>query len=102
MNNLQRREVLFGLAGVALAQTIVSRTGAAFAAEAIKPGPSSALIVVDVQNRHTLGFWHTPGSGTRHRVAGSFGSGFIHINAAYQNAWCTRAISSATPVVHLP
>lgn len=50
MNNLQRREVLFGLAGIALAQTIIGRAGKAFAAEAIKPGPSSALIVVDVQN----------------------------------------------------
>ena len=50
MAYLQRREVLLGLAGVALAQTMFGRIGAAFAADKIKPGPSSALIVVDVQN----------------------------------------------------
>ena len=33
-----------------LASTTFGRLGAAFAAEKIKPGPSSALIVVDVQN----------------------------------------------------
>jgi nicotinamidase/pyrazinamidase len=47
---LQRREVLIGLASVTLAQAILGRTGAALAADKIKPGPSSALIVVDVQN----------------------------------------------------
>jgi nicotinamidase/pyrazinamidase len=50
MAYLQRREVLFGLAGVALAQTMFGRVGVALAADKIKPGPSSALIVVDVQN----------------------------------------------------
>jgi len=50
MAYLQRREVLLGLAGVALAQTMFGRIGAALAADKIKPGPSSALIVVDVQN----------------------------------------------------
>ena len=50
MTSLQRREVIFGLAGVALAQTMLGRAGMAFAADKIKPGPSSALIVVDVQN----------------------------------------------------
>jgi nicotinamidase/pyrazinamidase len=47
---LQRREVVLGLAGVALAHTMLGRAGAALAADKIKPGPSSALIVVDVQN----------------------------------------------------
>ena len=50
MTSLQRREVIFGLAGVAFAQTMLGRAGVAFAADKIKPGPSSALIVVDVQN----------------------------------------------------
>jgi nicotinamidase/pyrazinamidase len=50
MAYLQRREVLLGIAGVALAQTMFGRIGAALAADKIKPGPSSALIVVDVQN----------------------------------------------------
>src|ERR1700756_4467093 len=50
MIHLQRREVMFGLAGVALAQTLLGRVGMAVAADKIKPGPSSALIVVDVQN----------------------------------------------------
>src|SRR5580700_7174015 len=47
---LQRRELMLGLAGLALAQTTFGRLGAALAADQIKPGPSSALIVVDVQN----------------------------------------------------
>jgi nicotinamidase/pyrazinamidase len=47
---LHRREVVFGLAGVALAHTMLGRIGMALAADKIKPGPSSALIVVDVQN----------------------------------------------------
>jgi nicotinamidase/pyrazinamidase len=47
---LHRREVMLGMAGVALAQTTLGRIGTAFAADKIKPGPSSALIVVDVQN----------------------------------------------------
>jgi nicotinamidase/pyrazinamidase len=47
---LQRREAILGLAGAALAQTLFGRIGAALAADKIKPGPSSALIVVDVQN----------------------------------------------------
>lgn len=50
MAQLRRREMIFGVAGVALAQVIFGRAGAVFAAEKIKPGPSSALIVVDVQN----------------------------------------------------
>jgi len=41
---------VFGLAGVALAHTMLGRIGMALAADKIKPGPSSALIVVDVQN----------------------------------------------------
>src|SRR5258708_3634644 len=50
MTYLQRRELIFGLAGVALAQARLGRVGAALAADAIKPSASSALIVVDVQN----------------------------------------------------
>jgi nicotinamidase/pyrazinamidase len=50
MPQLQRREMLFGLAGAVLAQTILGKAGTAFAADKITPGPSSALIVVDVQN----------------------------------------------------
>ena len=50
MIHLQRREMMFGLAGVALAHSLLGRVGMALAAEKIKPGPSSALIVVDVQN----------------------------------------------------
>jgi len=47
---LKRRQVFFGLAGLALAQPMLGRAGAALAADKIKPSPSSALIVVDVQN----------------------------------------------------
>ena len=47
---LRRREMVFGIASVALAQAISGRIGAALAADKIKPGASSALIVVDVQN----------------------------------------------------
>jgi nicotinamidase/pyrazinamidase len=50
MTYLHRRQVILGLAGVALAPAMLGRPGAAFAADKIKPGPSSALIVVDVQN----------------------------------------------------
>src|SRR5580700_9152540 len=50
MIHLQRREMMFGLAGVALAHSMLGRVGMALAADKIKPGPSSALIVVDVQN----------------------------------------------------
>src|ERR1700760_1274916 len=50
MIHLQRREMMFGLAGVALAHSLFGRVGMAMAADKIKPGPSSALIVVDVQN----------------------------------------------------
>jgi nicotinamidase/pyrazinamidase len=50
VRHLQRREVIFGLAGVALANTMFGRVNMAFAADKIKPGPNSALIVVDVQN----------------------------------------------------
>jgi nicotinamidase/pyrazinamidase len=47
---LQRREVIFGLASAALAQTMLGRVSVALAADKIKPDASSALIVVDVQN----------------------------------------------------
>ena len=47
---LQRREVIFGLAGLTIGQTLVGRARLAVAADKIKPGASSALIVVDVQN----------------------------------------------------
>src|SRR6201992_962653 len=47
---LHRREVMFGLAGLALAETTRGRSSAPLAADKITPGPSSALIVVDVQN----------------------------------------------------
>ena len=50
MASLRRREVLFGLSSVALAQVVFSRVGPAFAADKIKPSASSALVVVDVQN----------------------------------------------------
>jgi len=50
MAYLQRRQVVLGLAGAALGHTMFGRAVAAFAADKIKPGPSSALIVVDVQN----------------------------------------------------
>ena len=50
MIQLQRREMLFGLAGVALAHSLLGRVSMALAADKIVPGPSSALIVVDVQN----------------------------------------------------
>src|ERR1700751_4871577 len=50
MIHLQRREMMFGLAGVALAHSMLGRVGMAMAADNSKPGPSSALIVVDVQN----------------------------------------------------
>jgi nicotinamidase/pyrazinamidase len=50
MTYVQRRKVLFGLAGVALAPPLFASAGAALAADKIKPSASSALIVVDVQN----------------------------------------------------
>jgi nicotinamidase/pyrazinamidase len=50
MIDRQRRQALFGLAGMALAPAMLGRTGSALAADKIKPGASSALIVVDVQN----------------------------------------------------
>jgi len=50
MIDLQRREVVIGLAGLALAQPLFGRFGAALAAGTIKPDAASALIVVDVQN----------------------------------------------------
>ena len=50
MASLRRREMVIGLASVALAPAMVARMGAAFAADKIKPSASSALIVVDVQN----------------------------------------------------
>jgi nicotinamidase/pyrazinamidase len=45
-----RREVLFALTGVALAQIMPGRGATALAADKIEPRASSALIVVDVQN----------------------------------------------------
>jgi len=50
MTCLQRREVIIGLAGTAMAQAIFGRMTVALAADKIKPNASSALIVVDVQN----------------------------------------------------
>jgi nicotinamidase/pyrazinamidase len=50
MRHLQRREVMFGLAGLALAPAVFGRVNMAIAADKIKPNASSALIVVDVQN----------------------------------------------------
>jgi nicotinamidase/pyrazinamidase len=50
MTYLQRREVAFGLAGLAIGQALLGRARLAFAADKIKPNASSALIVVDVQN----------------------------------------------------
>jgi len=50
MINLHRRRVVLGLAGMTLAPVVFGRVGGALAADKIKPGPSSALIVVDVQN----------------------------------------------------
>jgi nicotinamidase/pyrazinamidase len=50
MAYLQRREVLFGLAGAAFAQSLLGRIGPALATDKIKPSAASALIVVDVQN----------------------------------------------------
>ena len=45
MTYLQRHEVVFSLAGVALAQAMLGRAGAALATDKIKPSASSALIV---------------------------------------------------------
>jgi nicotinamidase/pyrazinamidase len=50
MTYLQRREVLTGLAGLAIGQGLLGGARLAFAADKIKPNASSALIVVDVQN----------------------------------------------------
>jgi nicotinamidase/pyrazinamidase len=50
MTYLQRREVLTGLAGLAIGQALLGRARFSFAADKIKPNASSALIVVDVQN----------------------------------------------------
>jgi nicotinamidase/pyrazinamidase len=50
MTYLQRREVISGLAGLAIGQALLGRTSIALAADQIKPSASSALIVVDVQN----------------------------------------------------
>jgi nicotinamidase/pyrazinamidase len=50
MTHLQRREVIIGLAAAAAFPASLVRTGAALAADKIKPTESSALIVVDVQN----------------------------------------------------
>lgn len=46
----RRREMLLSLAGAVLSQAMLGRLGRACAADGIKPGASSALIVVDVQN----------------------------------------------------
>ena len=50
MTHLQRRDVISGLAGLTIGPALIGRSRLAFAADAIKPGASSALIVVDVQN----------------------------------------------------
>ena len=50
IKHLKRRDVVFGLAGAALTPVLLGRSGAAFAADKIKPTASSALIVIDVQN----------------------------------------------------
>jgi nicotinamidase/pyrazinamidase len=50
MTYLQRREVIAGLAALASGQILLGRAPLAFADDKIKPGTSSALIVVDVQN----------------------------------------------------
>src|SRR6476646_6684318 len=50
MTYLQRREVISGLADLAIGQELLGRTSIALAADQIKPSASSALIVVDVQN----------------------------------------------------
>jgi nicotinamidase/pyrazinamidase len=50
MTDLQRRDVIFGLAGLAVGQALFAPARSAFAADKIKPSASSALIVVDVQN----------------------------------------------------
>ncbi len=47
---LKRRDVMLGLAGFACASALLRGGGTAWAADKIKPGASSALIVVDVQN----------------------------------------------------
>ena len=63
MIHLQRREMMFGLAGVALAHSLFGRVGMALAADKIKPGPSSALIVVDVDRLKPINdaFGHAAG-----------------------------------------
>src|SRR6516165_3331132 len=50
MTDLQRRGVIFCLAGLAVGQALFAPARSAFAADKIKPNASSALIVVDVQN----------------------------------------------------
>lgn len=49
MRDFHRRDILIGLTSLGLAQAAFARS-AAWAADMIKPSPSSALIVVDVQN----------------------------------------------------
>jgi nicotinamidase/pyrazinamidase len=49
-HSIKRREVVFGLTGFACANALLGGVGVARAADKIKPGPSSVLIVVDVQN----------------------------------------------------
>jgi len=50
MTHIQRREVIIGLGGLALAQTTLASAITALAADKLQPGASSVLIVVDVQN----------------------------------------------------
>jgi nicotinamidase/pyrazinamidase len=50
MVRLERREVMFGLASLALTRELIGPVGAAMGAGTIKPDAASALIVVDVQN----------------------------------------------------
>jgi nicotinamidase/pyrazinamidase len=49
MKHFKRRDILIGLTSFGLAQAVLAR-GTVQAADMIKPSPSSALIVVDVQN----------------------------------------------------
>ena len=50
MTHIQRREVIIGLGGLALAQTTLASAITALAADKQQAGASSVLIVVDVQN----------------------------------------------------
>src|SRR6476469_7065514 len=77
MTHLQRRDVIFGLAGLAAGQALFAPARSAFAADKIKPTASSALIVVDVQNCFLPGGSLAVKDGDQvipviNRIAGSF------------------------------